>query len=355
MKFHKKASFWYTKIIMQTKIIERYFFFGLLLTTFIFTFFIFRPFWIVLVLGLSFSIVLYPVFEWLKKRKIPSWLSSLLTVLLFIMVVCGPLLGIGAIVFKQSQNLYHSVTYNSDTKTFLNTVEEKVNKVLPEGVTFDINKKTTEFVSYISDNIANVFTATVSAFFSFILILLIIFYFLKDGAQWRKAIIVLSPLGDKDDEKIIGRLAQAVNGIIKGSLLIAIIQGTLLGLGLWFFNVPNAALWGVVAAITSLIPTLGTSLVSIPAVIFLFATGHTGAAIGLLVWAVVMVGTIDNFLGPVIVSKKVNVSSLLILFSVLGGISLLGPVGVLVGPLTVSLLYTLISIYRNEFKQNEIL
>ena len=65
-----------------------------------------------------------------------------------------------------------------------------------------------------------------------------------------------------------------------------------------------------------------------------------------------MVGTIDNFLGPVIVSKKINISSLFILFSVLGGISLLGPVGILVGPLTISLLYTLISIYRNEFKQD---
>lgn len=341
--------------MMQTKIIERYFFFGLLLTTFIFTFFIFRPFWVVLVLGLSFSIVLYPIYEWLTKRKIPSWLASLLTVIFFTIVVCGPLLGIGAIVFNQSQDVYHTVTDSEQAKPFLDLIENKVNTLLPEGVTFDINKKATELVTYLSENIASIFTTTVSAFFSFILILLIIFYFLKDGAEWRKAIIVLSPLGDKDDEQIIRKLAQAVNGVIKGSLFIAIIQGALLGLGLWFFGIPNGALWGVVAAITSLIPTLGTSLVSIPAIIFLFVTGNTVAAIGLLIWAVVMVGTIDNFLGPLIVGQKIHVSSLLILFSVLGGISLLGPVGVLVGPLTVSLLYTLISIYRNEFKQNGIL
>lgn len=356
MKFHKKASFCYTNShMMQTKIIERYFFFGLLLTTFIFTFFIFRPFWIVLVLGLSFSIVLYPIYEWLNKRKAPPWLASLLTVIFFTIIVCGPLLGIGAIVFNQSQDLYHAVADSGEAQPFLDAIENKVNKILPEGVVFDINKKTTELVSYLSNNIASIFTTTVSAFFSFILILLIIFYFLKDGAQWRKAIIVLSPLGDKDDEKIIGRLAQAVNGVIKGSLFIAVIQGALLGLGLWIFGIPNAALWGVVAAITSLIPTLGTSLVSIPAIIFLFVTGNTAYAVGLIIWAGVMVGMIDNFLGPIIVSKKVRVSSLLILFSVLGGISLLGPVGVLVGPLTVSLLYTLVSIYRNEFKQNEIL
>lgn len=338
---------------MQTKIIERYFFFGLLLATFVFTFFIFRPFWIVLILGLSFSIVLYPIYEWFNKRHLPNFLSALVTLLLFTIVLCGPLLGIGAIVFKQSQDVYHTVIDNGNTRSFLDTIETKINKILPSGVVFDINKKTTDFIYYLSNNIASIFTTTISAFFSFLLMLLIIFYFLKDGAQWKKTIIVLSPLGDKDDKKIIERLAQAVNGVIKGSLLIALIQGILLGFGLWFFDIPNSALWGVVAAITSLIPTLGTSLVSIPAIVFLFVTGNTTSAVGLLIWSVIMVGMIDNFLGPLIVSKKINISSLFILFSVLGGISLLGPVGILVGPLTISLLYTLISIYRNEFKENE--
>ena len=326
-----------------------------LLATFVFTFLIFQPFWIVLVLGLSFSIVLYPIYEWLNKRRLPSSLASLLTVIFFIIVLCGPILGIGTVVFQQSQNLYHVVVDNGNAKPFLDSIETKVNKILPPGIVFDINKKTTDFVSYISSNVANIFTTTISAFFSFLLMLLIIFYFLKDGVEWRKSLVVLSPLGDKDDEKIIGRLAQAVNGVIKGSLFIALIQGVLLGLGLWFFGISNAALWGVVAAITSLIPTLGTSLVSIPAIIFLFVSGQTGSAIGLLIWAGIMVGMIDNLLGPSIVGKKIQISSLVILFSVLGGISLVGPVGLLVGPLTVSLLYTLISIYRNEFRENQIL
>jgi predicted PurR-regulated permease PerM len=337
---------------MQTKVAEKYFFFGLLLVTFLFTFMIFRPFWIVLVLGVSFSIVLFPVYEWFHKKHLPNWLSAFITLALFVVLLCGPLLSIGTVVFKQSQNVYRVVTDNGDTRPFLNSIEIKINKVLPEGMHFDVNERTKDFVAYVSNNIASIFTATISAFFSFALVLLIIFYVLKDGARWKRAIIVLSPLGDQDDEKIIKRLAQAVNGVIKGSLFIALVQGVLLGLGLWMFGVPNAALWGVVAAITSLIPTLGTSLVSLPAVLFLFATGQTTGAVGLLIWSIVMVGMIDNFLGPLVVSKKMNIPSLFILFSVLGGISLLGPVGVLVGPLTISLLYTLISIYRNEFRQN---
>lgn len=340
---------------MQSKIIEKYFFFGLLLLTFIFAFFIFQPFWIVFVLGISFAVVLHPIYEWFEKKRLPNWLSALVTLIIFIIILWGPILSIGTVIFKQSQSVYHMIINNQGNTAFINSIESKVNNILPESIALDLNQKATDVIYFVSNNIASIFTATVSAFFSFVLMLLIIFYCLKDGAEWRKAIIRLSPLGDQDDEKIISRLAQAVNGVIKGSLFIALVQGTLMGLGLWIFGVPNAALWGVVAAITSLIPTLGTSLISIPSIIFLFTTGYTVPAIGLLIWAFVMVGMIDNLLGPLVVSKKIQISSLLILFSVLGGISLLGPVGVLVGPLTISLLYTLISIYRNEFKQNAIL
>jgi len=339
---------------MQTKVAEKYFFFGLLLTTLIFTFLIFRPFWVVLVLGMSFSIVLYPIYEWIK-RGTPSWVASLLTVTIFTIFLCGPLLGLGVIIFNQSQDLYQSIVGGGRVGPLTESIGETVSNILPSGVTFDINSKISEFVSYISSNIAKIFSSTISAFFSFILMLLIMFYFLKDGDKWRKTIVVLSPLGDQDDEKIINRLITAVNAVVKGYLFIAVVQGLLMGLGLWIFGVPNAALWGVVAGVCSLLPTIGTSLVSIPAIIFLFVENQTGNAIGMIVWAVFAVGMIDNFLSPLIVGEKINISPLLILFAILGGISLFGPVGILVGPLTISLLYTLISIYRNEFKQSGVI
>ncbi|MDP2789320.1 MAG: AI-2E family transporter [bacterium] len=337
---------------MQTKFIERYFFFGLLLATLLFTFLIFRPFWAVLVLGMSFAIVLHPVFLWFKKGKLPNWLASFLTVLLFIIVLCVPLLSIGAMVFNQTQNVYHLVVDGGNVSVFVNSIGNSINNFLPEGVTFDASEKLSGFITFLSENIAKIFSTTISAFFSFILMLLVIFYFLKDGTKWKRAIVVLSPLADKDDEKIMSRLSLAVNSVIKGYLFIAIIQGVLMGVGLWFFGVPNPALWGVLAAITSLLPTIGTAFVSLPAIIFLLVTGNTASAIGLTIWAVLAVGMIDNFLSPAIVGGKINIPSLLILFSVLGGISFMGPIGVLVGPLTVSLLYTLISIYRNEFRQS---
>ncbi len=305
-----------------------------------------------MVLGISFSIVLYPIYEWFKSARLPNSLSSLLTVILFTLLLCGPLLGIGVLVFNQSKDVYHLVVDNRGSFPIMDSINDSVNRILPAGITFDIHEKAADFVSYVSSNVANIFSTTISAFFSFILMLLIIFYFLKDGARWKRAVVILSPLSDKDDEKIIKRLTVAVNSVIMGNLLIAFVQGGLMGLGLWIFNIPNPALWGMVAAVASLVPTVGTAFVSVPAIIFLFLTGATSFAAGLLAWSIVVVGLVDNFLSPLVVGGRTNIPPLLILFSVLGGISFLGPIGVLVGPLAISLLYTLILIYRNEIRVN---
>jgi predicted PurR-regulated permease PerM len=335
---------------MQPKIIEKYFFFGLLFLTLIFTFFIFRPFWIVLILGASFSIMLYPIYEWLNKKLSANWLSSILTLFFFIIVLCIPLFCVGSIVFNQSQDLYHSVVNNGNIFPFINSMGDKINQILPNGISFDINEKISSFISFLTNNITNIFSATVSALFSFVLLLLSIFYFLKDGKGWRGTILRLSPLSDTDDEKIIKKLLQTINGVMKGTLFIALIQGILMAVGLTLFGVQHAAIWGVVAAITSLIPSVGTAMVSVPAIIFLFATDRIIPAIGLAIWATIIVGTIDNFLTPYVIGRGINIPPFLILFSVLGGIALLGPIGILIGPLTVSLLYTLTEIYQDEFK-----
>jgi predicted PurR-regulated permease PerM len=336
---------------MQTKIIERYFFFSLLFLTIIITFFIFKPFWIVLVLGASFTVVLYPMHSYLLKKKFPAWLSAFLVVLLFFIIICVPLFLLGSMIFNQSQNLYHQVTDGQQIIPIADSINNRVNSILPNGINFDINQKFTDFISFLKNNIAQIFSSTLATFASFILMLLSIFYFLKDGERWKSALITLSPLSDSDDKKIIKRLYQTINVVIKGYLLIALVQGILMGIGLSIFGVPNSILWGVIAGVASLIPSVGTTIISIPAIIFLFLSGHIGSAIGLAIWAGVIVGLVDNLLSPLIVGNKIQIPPFLVLFSVLGGIVLLGPVGILIGPLVLSLLFTLISIYRNEFKQ----
>ena len=115
--------------------------------------------------------------------------------------------------------------------------------------------------------------------------------------------------------------------------------------GFWIFGVPNAILWGSFAAIAALIPGIGTALVLTPAILFLFARGEIFSAIGLLAWGVGVVGLIDNFLGPRLMGRGIELHPLIILLSVLGGIGFFGPIGFLLGPLIVSLFFALLDIY----------
>ena len=302
-------------------------------------------------LGASFAVVLYPIYELWKKAKFPNWLASLVTLLLFIIILCGPLFGLGVLIFKQSQNIYQIIVqHGGDAGSFITSLNHSINNILPSGISIDLGAKISSLVSSVSNDIAKIFSTTLSAIFSFVLLLLIIFYSLKDGRVFKEELIKLSPLSDEDNKKILGGLRRAINAVIRGYLVIALAQGFLMGMGLWIFGVPNAALWGVLTAFSSMIPTIGTSLVSVPSIIFLYATGHTTSAIGLLAWALLLVGTIDNLLSPFVVGSGANLPPFMILFSVLGGIVLLGPIGILIGPLVVSLLYTLISIYKNEYQ-----
>jgi predicted PurR-regulated permease PerM len=185
------------------------------------------------------------------------------------------------------------------------------------------------------------------AFFSLnaFLFFISLFYLLRDGSGFKKAIISASPLSDSDDEAVFTRLENAVNSVIKGSLTIAVIQGTLVTLGFLVFGIPNSFLWGTLATVTALIPGLGTALVLGPGIIYLFLTGSQVAAFGLLIWGISAVGLIDNLIGPKLIGKNIQIHPLVILLAVLGGLAFFGPLGIFLGPLSAALFFSFLEIY----------
>ncbi len=335
---------------MPAKDAQRYFFYGFFLVTIILALLIFRPFVTVLILGTALAVVFYPLFNFFLRHFSfgKRWIAALCTVIVFVMILLGPLLLFGTIIFYELQNVPTSLSSGGAFSTLIQHVSDSVNAVLPGSFSFNIANEITQAIGNFMGHITGFFAGAIGVIFSLLLVVLALFYFLKDGTSWRQEIIHLSPLADEDDEKILKKLEDAINGVVKGYLLIALVQGFLIGLGLAIFGISNAALWGVVGGVASLVPSIGTALVTGPIVVYLFAIGDTTAAVGFLVWAVLLVSMIDNVLNPIVVGKKVALPPLLILFSVLGGISLFGPVGLLAGPLVMSLLYALVSIYRTR-------
>ncbi|MEO5646685.1 MAG: AI-2E family transporter [Candidatus Paceibacterota bacterium] len=332
---------------MTSTFIQRYFFTALLFLAFAVGFIIFWPFLITIILGIVFSVLLHPLYKWIVRYvRFPS-LASFLTILSFIIILCMPLFLIGLVVIKQSQTMLDWLSTHGSLDTAVNNLTIWLHNFFPH-VSFDLQAKVNAFVAGLASKGVTVFTATISTLISFLLLLLTMYYFLKDGKSWTETVIAVSPLSEESNTKIITVLQKAINGIVKGYLVIGLAQGVVTGIGLFIFHVPHAVLWGLLAAVASLIPNIGTGLISIPVVIFLFLSNKMGPAIGYALWAIFISGTVDNVLNPFVVGKQIAIHPMLVLFSVLGGITLLGPVGLIIGPLVVSLIYALTSVYKHE-------
>lgn len=316
--------------------------------------FVFMPFFGVIAMSLILAILLGPVFRHIRKGVKKDGLSALLTVVFLVIIIILPLVLVTNTIVDQAQNLYNHVS-SSDALTsdaVTGWVEGKAQRFLPE-FTIDTKSYLAGFSSWVVSKLGGIFSGTVDFILKLALAFVALFYFLRDGEKLKAHIISLTPWTKNKDEMFMNSVKTAVRSVVAGSLVIALIQGTLSGIGFALFGVPNATLWGTVAAICALVPGVGTALVWIPAVIFLIATGAPAwAVICQIVWAVVLVGLIDNFLGPIILQKGINIHPLLILFSVLGGIQFFGPEGFILGPLVLSVLFVLIKMLNPDLDKD---
>jgi predicted PurR-regulated permease PerM len=337
---------------MIAKDFERYQLLALMAIVGAFLFFVFRPFLVVLILAASVSLLFAPLYKLLleKVTRGVSWLAALLTVLVFIVVVVGPLVGVVALIVNQVSDLSlvtAQVEGGGGVTSFIARAGAVVDSYLPQGFSIHASEKVGELIGFISGSAEKILTTTLNTVLSFLLLILALFYLLKDSVAFKRSLVELSPLTDQDTHKIFNAVRRAINGVIKGYPLVGLAQGTLMGIGLAVFGVPHAVLWAVLTAIVSMVPTIGTALVAIPACLYLVATGHNAQALGFGIWALVLVGTIDNVLNPYLVGSKIDIPPLFILFSVLGGVALLGPVGILIGPVSISLMMSLHSVYMH--------
>jgi predicted PurR-regulated permease PerM len=195
-------------------------------------------------------------------------------------------------------------------------------------------------------------TATTAAFLLNLFVMLYaMFFFFRDGDKILERIFFYTPLNDQDERRMLTQLSSITRATVKGTLVIGVIQGALAGIAFWAAGIQGAALWGTIMTILSIIPGIGSALVWVPAVIILFVTGQYVTAILLATWCAAVVGTIDNFLRPVLVGRDAKMPDLLILIGTLGGLFLFGPIGFIVGPIVCGLFLTVWDIYGATFRE----
>jgi predicted PurR-regulated permease PerM len=336
---------------MKEKVIEQAFFFGLLAAVAYLVWMLLTPFIPALVLSAIIATACYPLFIRVKRllRMKSSGFPALLTTLLVFLLVVIPIGFVGYLIFLEAASFYAAVAAGKSISIAptLSMAQDLIDRFIPNA-DLDITSYAQQGAGWIASSMGAIFASTASLIGLLLVAFIGLYYLFKDGERLMKTLVRLSPLPDKADAKIIDRLARSVRSVLAGSLLIGLIQGTLTAIGFTIFDVPQAILWGMVAAIAALIPAIGTSLVFIPTVAFLIIGESYGSALGVAVWGVVIVGLVDNFLGPYLISRGATMHPFLVLIAALGGLASFGPVGFVLGPVIMSFMIALIEIYETH-------
>lgn len=346
---------------MNTNTSQSHFLIALIAISATLSFFVFRPFIIVLVLAMIFAVVLQPLYRSIMRRSTGRFpgLASFATILITAVCILMPLSLIAVQIADDAERLYVSLADGS-AGTYLDTlfvyIDDAAAQYAPglslsaAELSISIDQYMKNGLVWLARNLGDVFGSAARLLLYLFIFLIALYYLLRDGTKLRQTFIAVSPLAQEDNDIVLRRLERAINSVIRGSLTVALIQGMLTSIGFTFFGVPHPVLWGVAASLSALIPGIGTSLVLVPGVLYLFIIGAASSATGLLLWSVLAVGMIDNFLGPRLVGKGMELHPLLVLLSVFGGLAFFGPAGIFLGPLSISLLFALFSIYPNGSK-----
>lgn len=298
----------------------------------------------------ALAVVFYPLYEGLTQyTRGRSGIAAFLTVITAVLAFLLPLVVLGALVFREAETFAEGIRNGGggDLARLPNFIENyRADLFLGFSLDLDINEYLGHAANWLRQNIGAIFSGIAQMLINLFVGLVAFYYLLKDGQQLTRTLVMLSPLPDGYDYEILEKLKGAVNSVVKGSLMVALVQGILAGIGMALFHVPHPALLGSFAAIAALIPGIGTAIVLVPATAFLFLTGEIGSGLGLLIWGAVAVGLSDNFLRPILMKRGMQIHPFLILLSVLGGLAFFGPTGFILGPLAMSLLFALIEIYR---------
>ncbi len=323
---------------------------------------ILRPFLETFIVAAATASLCYPIYDRITRafggRRN---LGATATVLILVLVVVIPITVYSSILSTEAVNL----TKGLNAATIQEYVNKAADKILPSP--FDVKGVIDKRfgpegilgTSYFKDAVNSIagaanklvqgfVTGLASALLKFLIFFLFLFFLLRDGRALGEELMRLSPLEDSVERDIFHHLTKTIRAILMGGVLVPIVQGALSMAGFAIFGLPSPILWGSLVIISSVIPIVGSAVIWGPATVYLALTGATWQWVGLLIYCVVIVGTSDNVLKPIILKEAANFHPLIAFLSVLGGLAAFGVFGFILGPIVASLLLSFIQIYKFE-------
>ncbi|MGB7912882.1 MAG: AI-2E family transporter [Desulfobaccales bacterium] len=325
-----------------------------------FSYLIIKPYLIDIFMALVLFFTARPLFQALTRllrgRRAPA---SALTCLILLLLILIPLFSLMSIIASQALEFSSQVTRGMQGGQFWVWIAAKtdaleaylvhLNLPLPPGeikleqIVRTVVSSASSFIYYNAIGLIRGFTYF---FLDLLLVLFIAFFMFLQGDVFIAELIKLSPLDASHNQTILRETEATIKATLWGTVIVAVVQGALGGVGFLVFRLPQPAFWGTVMIPAAVIPIVGSALIWGPAAIYLLCTGHVGAGVGLIIWGGVVVTIIDNVLKPFLVKGGGSTPSIFILFSILGGITYFGMIGFILGPLILSFLLSLLRIYQ---------
>ena len=319
------------------------------------------PFYSAIFWALVFAIIFYPLHVRIERAlNGRSNAAAALSVLICLCLVIVPGLIILTSLVQQGNEVYQRIDSGEiDLRQLLTQAQQS----LPLFVQERLQTLELEGFSEMQERISSVLMRggsffagralsfgqnTVQFIIAFGLMLYLLFFFFRDGRALARTIRRSMPLSDEHTSKFTAKFTSVVRATVRGNVIIAIIQGAIGGITFWALGVQPALLWGVVMSFLSLLPAIGAALVWVPTAIYLGLAGYWIKSVILVIVGALGIGLVDNVLRPPLVGKEVKLPDYVVLISTIGGISLIGINGFVLGPLVAALFISAWGIFNEE-------
>jgi len=312
--------------------------------------------------------VSFPLYKRIFKKIPNKSISIILSLLIVVIIILIPISFLAFEVTQQGYYFYNSLSNHiakgelfgigctsADSRvcSLVNNVEKLSLERLSK---FGFDKQVEKFLPILEEKIA-LFIVTIPIIIAQIfLALLISFFILKDWESILKKIVDLLPIRTKTTNRLIRESGNIAQTVIYAQLLVALVQGILGTIGFYIFGVPLPIFFGVLMAFCALIPSIGTTIIWVPVSLFMILSGYfthdywaLGKGIGLFLYCLLIISTIDNILLATIVQAKAKVNQVIVIIGVIGGASMFGVVGIFIGPVLLPLLITYFETFKERF------
>jgi predicted PurR-regulated permease PerM len=320
-----------------------------------------RSFLMPLFMAGLFSAMARPAYLWLNDRLGGrKMLASVLTIVAIIILILAPLSLLIAVITAQAISVGQTVRpyiqeMINEPQSFFHSVEQLpfYDQLIPyQTIIIErLGQLATTISNFLINSLSSFTLVTINAIIGTIIMLYVMFFFFTMGDKLLAKILYFLPLQDHDEQRLLSKFTSVTRATIKGMVIIGALQGAICGFGFWLAGIEGPVFWGSLMAVCSVIPAFGTAIVWIPATIIMGVSGKFAGVAILIVCCGLIAGNLDNLLRPRLVGKDTQMHDLFVLFSTLGGISMFGILGIIIGPIIAALFITVWEMYGDVFKR----